>query len=172
MDFLKVNEVLQVLDIKESMTAAEFGCGSADFAMTLAKKMPVGRVYALDIQQEKLSALKSKLALEKLTNVVAVLCDLEAPEGSTLKSASQDIVLIPNMLFQTENRYGILEEAKRILISGGQLLVVDWLGQAPFGPKESLANPEEIKQMAVKLGLSLKKEFAAGDYHYALLFIK
>lgn len=171
-DFLRVDDVINQLDIKEDMLAVEFGCGSADFTIALAKKIQKGKVYALDIQEEKLSALKSKLALERLRNVKMIHCDLEAPEGSTMKNNSCDMVIIPNVLFQAENKYGIMEEGKRIVKSGGQFLVVDWLKKAPFGPKKGFLKPEEVKKFAQELGLSLKKEFAAGDYHYGLLFIK
>src|SRR3989344_1166436 len=134
-DFLKVEDVLTQLDIKENMLTAEFGCGSAAFAIALAKRVSQGRVYALDIQEDKLSALKGKLSIEKLNNVFPILCDLEADKGSTLPDGSLDIVLIPNVLFQAENKYAILKEASRILKSGGQLLVLDWLKPSPFGPK-------------------------------------
>ncbi len=171
-DFLKVDEVLNYLTIKEDMTAAEFGCGSADFTIALAKRLRNGKVYALDIQEEKLSFLKSKIALEKLNNVFTILGDLEEAHGSTLENNSQDIVLIPNVLFQAENKYAIMEEATRVLKSGGQLLVADWLKKVPFRPKDSLVSPDEVKKMADSLGFDLKKELAAGDYHYVLLFNK
>lgn len=171
-EFLKVNDIMSNLDLKEGMTAAEFGCGSALFTISLAKKLNKGRVYALDIQEEKLSALKGKLTHENINNVLMILCDLEAPNGSTLQADSLDVVLIPNVLFQAEDKYAIIKESKRILKSGGQLLVVDWLKKGPFSPKEGMISPDEIKKMADGINLVLKKEFAAGDYHYGLLFIK
>ena len=171
-DFLNVNEVITSLDIKEDMTVAEVGCGLADFTVALAKMLAKGKVYALDIQEEKLSALKNRLALEKLNNISVILCDLEAPRGSTLADNSLDIVLIPNVLFQAEHKNAIIKEGARVLKPGGQLLVIDWIENAPFGPKSGTISPKEAKEMADALGFSLKKEFAAGDYHYALLFIK
>ena len=182
-DFLNVGNILQELDLKEDMIGAEFGCGSANFAIILAKKLKKGKVYALDIQEEKLSALNGKLAKEKIDNVYTILCDLEAKNGSTLVNNYLDLVLIPNVLFQAENKHAIIEEAKRILKPGGQILIIDWLpasaqgfGMAKksssFSPKEGLANPLEVKKIAKDLGLILKKEFATGDYHYALIFIK
>ncbi len=172
MDFLNVNEALGYLDLKESYSAAEFGCGTADFSLALAKALDKGRVYALDIQQDKLSVLKNKMALQKIYNISTIICDLEAPNGSTLKSNFLDIVLIPNVLFQSENRHAIMEEAKRILKPRGQLLVIDWLKPVAFGPKENLIDPKEVKELANILEISLKKEFALGDYHYGLIFIK
>ena len=172
MDFLKVGEVLSNLDIKEGMMAAEFGCGSAVFSIALAKKLSKGRVYALDIQEEKLSAVKAKAIHEQANNILTILCDLETAKGSTLQDATLDVVLITNVLFQVENKNIILEEAKRVLKSGGQILVVDWLKPGPFSPKIGMIKPEEVKNLGAKIGLSLKKEFAVGDYHYGLLFVK
>ena len=171
-EILNVQEVLNYLDLKDTMSAVEFGCGAADFSLALAKKLDKGKVYALDIQEEKLSAIKGKAALQKVSNITTILCDLESYQGSTLVDDSQDIVLIPNVLFQAENKHGIILEGIRILKSGGQLLILDWLANAPFGPKENLALPNQMKKIAGEFDLQLKKEFAAGDYHYGLLFIK
>lgn len=171
-DFLKIDDILSNLNLKEDMLGCEFGCGSAVFAIALAKRINKGRVYALDIQEEKLSALKGRSALENINNIYMILCDLEATGGSTLPDNLLDVVLIPNLLFQAENKRAIIQEGKRILKSGGQLLVVDWLKKGPFSPKEGMVSPNEVKKITEELGFSLKKEFAAGDYHYALLFVK
>lgn len=170
-DFLKTNEILDLLELKEEMSAAEFGCGSAVFALSLAKRLNKGKIYALDIQEEKLSALKGKVAKENINNISTVLCDLEAPNGSGLPANSLDIVLIPNMLFQAENKSAIIKEGHRALKPGGQMLVIDWFKQVPFGPK-TMVSPDEMKKIAQGFGLTLKREFAAGDYHYGLIFTK
>jgi ubiquinone/menaquinone biosynthesis C-methylase UbiE len=171
-EFLKVNDILLELDTRPDMRACEFGCGSALFTTELAKKLPKGWMYAMDIQEEKLSALKGRMAIENIHNISTILCDLEAPKATKLQDNFLDIVLIPNMLFQAENKYAILEEANRILKNGGQLLIIDWFKNTPFSPKEGTITPEELKNMTSKLGLEFKKEFAAGDYHYGLLFVK
>ena len=172
MDFLSIEDTLLHLDIKPGMTACEFGCGSAHFTLTLAKKLRGGRVYALDIQEEKLSALKNVSTSKKHHNVVTMLSDLEAPGGSGLKSNSLDIVVIPNLLFQSEKKYAIIKEAYRILKKTGQCLVLEWLDKNHLVSQERLIHPDQIKTMAETLHFSLKKEFAAGDYHYGLVLIK
>jgi ubiquinone/menaquinone biosynthesis C-methylase UbiE len=171
-DFLKVEEVLANLDITETMSGAEFGCGSAVFTMSMAKKMHKGRVYALDVQEEKLSALKGRMLHEKVGNITTVLADLEAVRGSGLEDNLLDVVLIPNVLFQAENKYAMIVEGARITKKGGQLLIIDWLPGSSFSPKEGMIKPEEMKEMVKKAGLVFKKEWNAGDFHYAQLFIK
>jgi len=168
-DFLKASDVLSNLHLKSNMTGAEFGCGSAEIAITLAKILDDGRVYALDIQEEKLSALKGKLSQQKVSNIVTVLCDLEAEKGSTLQENSIDVVILANILFQADNKHAIINEAKRVLKKDGQILVIDWLKKSSFGPEKIMA-PEEVKNIAAEFGLSVIKEFSSGEYHYGLIF--
>ncbi len=184
MEFLNVGNVLDNLNMKDSMIGAEFGCGSAIFALALAKRLRKGRVYALDIQEQKLSAVKGRAMIEKVTNIMPILCDLERERGSTLHGDGIDVVLIPNLLFQVRDKRAILIEAARILKSGGEMLVIDWLKDgprpggarlaSPFGEAAgiSMVEPEHLKNVAKEAGFSLKKEFAVGDYHYGLLFVK
>lgn len=169
---LSISKILDELHLKEDMVAAEFGCGTANIAVQLARHVSKGKVYALDIQEEKISALKGRLRQRHITNVIPILCDVEADKGSTLFDSYLDAVLIPNVLFQSENRPAIIKEAHRILKPGGQMMVVDWLKKAHAGHGEHLAIPGEVKKMAAEAGFMLKKEFNPGDYHYALLFVK
>ena len=160
MDFLNVQTTLSHLEMKRSYRAAEFGCGTAEFALGLAKKLDRGKVYAIDIQQEKLTMLKKKMALAHITNIVTIVCDLEMPRATKLPDHSLDIVLIPNLLFQVKDRHGIINEAKRVLKPGGQLLVIDWSKSSPLGPKEGIIGPKEMKEMVSASGFSLTGEFS------------
>lgn len=170
--FLNPEEILDKLKLKKDMVAAEFGSGSGGFSISLAKRLEDGLVYGLDIQQAPLSALKSRAQLENVLNVKVIRCDLEKPRGSTLPDFSLDLVLIPNVLFQVEDKSAIISEAERILKKRGKLLIVDWLPEAAQGPVEGRISVEEVKKIAGKAGFKLKKEFKAGAYHYGLIFTK
>ena len=170
--FLNPEEVLNQLDLEEKMIAAEFGCGSGGFTIPLAKRLKDGKVFGLDIQEEMLSALKSRASVEKVFNIQTIRCDLEKPNGSTLKDNSLDLVLIPNVLFQVEDKNAILKEAKRILKKEGKILVIDWKIDAPLGPKEGRVSEKEVKELAKELGLKTEKEFPAGAYHFSLILVK
>ncbi|GAI56825.1 unnamed protein product [marine sediment metagenome] len=80
--------------------------------------------------------------------------------------------MIPNILFQIEKKDVIIGEAKRVLKSGGKILIVDWLIEAKLGPKTGKVSKKEVKEIAKDLGLELKKTFEAGIYHYGLIFEK
>ena len=171
-DFLNPEKVLEQLDLREDMIAVEFGCGSGAFTIALAKNLLDGRVYALDVQADVLSALQGRARAEKALNIETIQCDLEQEHGSTLPNDFVDLVLIPNVLFQVEDKKSIINEAKRILKKQGKLLIIDWKKQKGLGPKKGRISANEVKKIAQELGLKLEKEFEPGSFHYGLIFDK
>jgi len=169
--FLNPTEILKQLKLRKDMTAADFGSGSGGWVVPLAKKLEDGKVYAIDILEEPLSALRAKAKLEKILNVQTILADVE--KGiEILKDRSCNLVLMTNLLFQCEDKKKILAESKRILKSGGKILVVDWKKDNPLTKQIEKVSFEEIKETASGLDLKMEKEFDAGPYHYALIFEK
>ena len=152
--------------------AADFGCGTGGWAIPLAKRLGSGRVYAIDVQEEVLSALKTKVEMEKINNIKVVKADLEQSLGSSIQNNLLDLILMTNLLFQVKDKKGILGEAKRILRSGGRLVLVDWKPDSPFGPQDNRLSLSEAKEMAQALGLTAEKELNVGAYHWGLILAK
>lgn len=170
--FLDPNQVLEQLNLKKDMVAADFGSGSGGWTIPLAEKLTDGKIYAIDILEEPLSALKGRARLEKINNIQTILSDLESEKGSLLSDASVDLVLMTNLLFQCEDKKKVMIEAKRVLKSGGTILVVDWLKDNPLTKEIEYISFDEVKKIANELDLKLEKEFEAGSYHLALIFKK
>ena len=170
--FVNPNEVLNKLKLRDNMTAADFGCGSGGWVIPLAKRLEQGLVYAIDIQEEPLSALESKMKLEGIQNIRKVLSDVEIENGSKIPALSCDLVLMTNLLFQTEKKKEVFKEANRVLKQKGKILVVDWKPESSLGPEQGRISPKEVKELAQESQLKLKKEFSSGDYHYGLVFEK
>lgn len=168
--FLNPTEVLNQLDLEKNMVAADFGCGSGGWTIPLAKRLEEGKVYAIDILDEPLSALRSKAKLEKIYNIEIRKADVE--KGNLLLSESCDLVLMTNLLFECEDKKKVLEEGKRILKKGGKILVVDWKKDNPLTREIEYISFEEIKEIAKNLNLKLEKEFEAGLYHWGLILVK
>ncbi len=168
-EFLNPNEVLKKLKLRENLIAADFGCGSGGWAIPLSKKLTEGKVYAIDILEEPLSALKSKINLKKIFNLETVKSDVE--KTSKLLSESCDLILMSNLLFEVVDIKKVLEEGKRVLRKGGKILVIDWKEDSPFGPEKKVTS-QEVKKIAQEINLKLEKEFAAGIYHYGLILVK
>lgn len=168
--FVNPNQVLNKIELKSSMIAADFGCGSGGWVIPLSRKLKHGKIYGIDVLKEPLSALKAKLKMEK-ENFPVETIKANVEEKTPLAMNRCDLILMTNLLFQIEDMEAVFKEADRVLRPGGKILVVDWKKEAPQGPKERV-DKEKVKKIAKGTGLSLKKEFKPGKYHFALVFVK
>jgi len=170
--FLDPSQVLSQIELSSDMIAVDFGSGSGGWTISLAKRLKDGKVFAIDILKEPLSALKSKANSERILNIQTICSNVENKGGSKLGDNSVDLVLMTNLLFQVENKKAVFSEAKRILKKGGKILVVDWLPKTPLGPEKGRVSPTEVKKLAKDSGLKFEKEFKAGAYHYGIILEK
>ena len=170
-EFVNPTQLLEQIGLRPNMMAADFGSGSGGWAIPLARKLEEGQVFAVDIQEEPLSALEGKAKLQGLSNIRRIVADIEE-KIPQLKDLFFDLVLMTDLLFQIDDKEAAFMEAKRVLRIGGRILVVEWLSGASLGPEDGAVSPEEIKEIAKNLGFHLEKEFKAGDYHFAITFTK
>jgi len=158
------------LRLEKSMVAADFGCGSGEWVAALAQALENGKVYAIDLLDEPLSAVRSKARIKNLQNIEVVKGDVEKLVPRLLAN-SLDLVLMTNLLFQADNKKAIFAEAFRVLKSGGKILAVDWDESARVGPGKKISIAE-MKRIAQEAGFSLAAEFSAGSFHFGLIFEK
>lgn len=169
--FINPKQILrEYLELKRDMIAADFGCGGGQWAVELAEILELGKVYAIDLLDEPLSATRSLAKINNLENIETVKGDIEKLIPRLL-SESLDLVLMTNLLFQIKDKKPVFEEAKRVLKPGGKILVVDWKEGVSIGPAQKLPIGE-LKTLAAESGFSPASEFSAGNFHYGLVFEK
>jgi ubiquinone/menaquinone biosynthesis C-methylase UbiE len=171
-EFLDPVKTINRLRVKSNMVAADFGCGAGGWVIPLSRKLEDGLVYAVDIQDEPISVLRSKIEKEEIANIRIIIADLERERGSGIPDRSCDLVLMTNILFQSDDKKALFKEAKRVLNKEAKLLVVDWLPDTSVGPLEKRVSPSEIEKVAEEFDFELSDEFQAGNYHYGLVFKK
>lgn len=173
--FLDPDRLVDGFGVEKGMIISDFGCGAGYFTISMAEKTgSTGKVYAFDVQTSALDHVKSKARVRGIDNIETVRTNLEIPGSSGLADESQDIVLLANILFQSQKKSEIIKEGFRVLKKGGKMIIIDWKkGAGSFGPPTDHRTEEkEMIQFAEKEGLAFEHPVDAGQFHYGLLFKK
>lgn len=175
MEFSNPQSNILQMGLREGMRVVDIGSGIGHYALAAS---PIvgneGRVYAVDVQEDVLKALKREAVEHGFSNVTTVWGDVESQFGTKLKAEVADAVILGNVLFQIEDVTAAITEVRRILKPGGKVLVVDWAGSyGNIGPRQDCIVEEyKAERMFIDMGFHKEKGFRAGPHHYALVFKK
>ena len=168
--------LFEKVHLRPGMHVADLGCGRTGHLIFPAATVlgEHGIMYAVDILKDVLESVKKRARMDNLLNIYTVWADLEHVGATTIPEKSLDMAFLVNTLVQSNNRHGVLEEAKRLLKDKARLLIVDWVKKGlKFGPQdERFVNFKNIKKWAGLHGLVVQEEFDAGRYHKGLVLFK
>lgn len=174
MKFINPQTVVAQMGLKNGQTVADFGSGAGFYAVAAAKMVGnTGTVLAVDVQQSKLTATFSAASQQGFNNVQIVQANLDQPIKG-IADTSCDAVIMASVLHEVKNRDMLLQNAYRVLKSGGLLLAVEWKTEHTlFGPSQEKRIPEQqLEQELAQIGLHKVKSILADSAHYALVFQK
>jgi ubiquinone/menaquinone biosynthesis C-methylase UbiE len=174
MKFINPQTVVAQMGLKTGQTVADFGSGSGFYAAAAAKMIGnTGSVMAIDVQQAKLTATFSAASQQGFKNVQVLQADLDKPFDG-LPEASCDAVIMASVLHEVKNRAMLLQNAYRLLKTGGLLLAVEWKAEHTiFGPPiDQRITESQLEEELAKIGLQKIKTIPADMYHYAVVFKK
>ncbi|OGF24221.1 hypothetical protein A3H66_02205 [Candidatus Falkowbacteria bacterium RIFCSPLOWO2_02_FULL_45_21] len=173
---IDANLILNKAQVGDKVKVADLGCGSSGHFVFPAVKLvgKKGVVYAVDILRTALETISKRARVENLANIKTIWTNLEIFGATKIETGSLDVALLINTLHQSHKRMEILRESARLLKKNGRLVIVEWKNiAAPFGPpSEEKVNKELVDNWVKKLGLRPEEEFAAGQYHYGLIYVK
>jgi ubiquinone/menaquinone biosynthesis C-methylase UbiE len=166
---------LEQFHVDPGMIVADFGSGSGHYTFELSKKVGnSGKVYAIDVQNDLLTRLKTHAKEMGFKNIEVVWGDFEELRGTTLSDGIIDRVVVANVMFQLEEKDIVIKEVKRILKPKGQVFVIDWSDSYNnLGPTANMVVKKDVMiTLFESEGFKLDKEINVGDHHYGLIFKK
>ena len=83
------------LNLNPSDTVADIGAGSGYFSFRMAKLVPKGQVFAVDISPQMIGIVRSKMAQEKVINVVPVQSTIKQTKLPLMRRRSLDCGCLP-----------------------------------------------------------------------------
>lgn len=155
------DRVTHDLGLKTGARVADIGCGRGYFTFRVARAVgPQGKVFAVDVDQEALRAVREQSAREHRTNIEVVASDAK---GAALPPGSVDVALLCLVLHEVPaaQRLPLIQSAVRALKPGGLLFIVDWRKSHDVkqDPYEKLIPRDDIVKMITGQGLTLDAEF-------------
>ena len=133
---LRTGEVIAKLNLKPTDVVADLGAGTGLFSLPLAKAVPSGRVYSVELDEGFLTQIRSKAKAENVTNIVPVLGKFTDP---SLPARDVDVAFFHDVLHHVENRAAYLKNVASYLKPGGRIVVIEFNpGDSPHKAEPSL----------------------------------
>jgi cyclopropane fatty-acyl-phospholipid synthase-like methyltransferase len=118
--------VVEALGLEPGARVADLGSGGGYFTFRLARAVPAGRVYAVDVDADLNAYVAERAREEGLENVQVVLAEYADPK----LPEPVDLVFTSNTYHHLEDRTRYFENAKQYLRPQGRVAILE-LSEAP-----------------------------------------
>ena len=151
-----------VLQLAPRVRYADLGVGDGMLTLMLAEVAET--VTAIDISKEMLSQLSARARAKGIQNLEVVEADIE---DLPLPEASHDVVVASQALHHATSPARCLAEARRILVPGGRVLIIDLLAHTEEWVRLKLQHSVlgfhevQLKELLEQAGFEHPKVFRA-----------
>lgn len=130
-ELIDLEKVVELLDIQETDSLADFGAGNGFFTIPFAEKTKE-TVYAVDIEPKMLDLLKERAEQVGAGNIQYIESNLEEIE---LDDHLVNKGIVAFVMHEIPNMVKALAEFTRIIRPNGRLLILDWEAvESEMGP--------------------------------------
>jgi SAM-dependent methyltransferase len=139
----KPDLLLKALKLKAGDVVADIGAGTGYYSWRMAREVgEKGLVYAVDIQQEMLDLLATKMAERKIANVKGVLGTVTDPK---LPARSVDLALMVDVYHEFDHPFEMMQAICRALKPGGRVAFVEFRAEDPKVPIKEVHKMSEAQ---------------------------
>ncbi len=165
----KPEETLDALHLKPNSSVADLGAGTGYFSVRIAKRVPEGKIFAVDVEPDMVRYLGARAQRERLTNLVPVQA---SPDAANIPDAV-DVVLVVDTYHHIANRTQYFAKLKSSLRPAGRLAIIDFTAESPNGPPAQYRiSPERVAEELNAAGYSLTDRHQFLPRQYYLVFQK
>jgi cyclopropane fatty-acyl-phospholipid synthase-like methyltransferase len=144
--------VIETLALAPNATVADIGAGTGYFSVRLAKAVPAGTVYAVDVEAAMLDHIRKRAAGEHLSNITTVQAAPDSPKIPRPVNA----ILVVDTYHHIPGRVAYFRALKTSLLPDGRIAIVDFRKDAPDGPPAQFRfEPDQIIKEMQEAGFRL-----------------
>jgi ubiquinone/menaquinone biosynthesis C-methylase UbiE len=147
---------IEKMQLRPNYQVADIGAGTGYYSFRMAAKLPQGKVWAVEIQDEFIRYLQERKATLQDAVVNVVKGTLTSPN---LPENSLDLAIMVDVYHELTYPQEVLQAIRKSLKPGGRLLLIEYRGEDP-----AIA----IKPIHKTTVLQLNRELEANGFRLAL----
>ena len=166
-----VSQAIENMGIQPDERIADIGAGSGYYTFRMARKVPEGKVYAVDIQPEMLDLMRQRIEAEGITNVELVTGSETSPN---LEPNSVDLVTMVDVYHELSHPREVMENIVSALRPGGRFVLLEYRMEDPAVPIKrlhKLSEDQAVREMEA-VGLRLRENVGNLPWQHCLVFVK
>jgi len=143
------DRVVRNMKLADDDIVADIGAGTGYFSFRIAKKVPNGKVLAVDIQPEMLALLEETKAKEGVANVEGVLGQIDDPN---LPPESIDAAIMVDAYHEFSHPFEMINGINNALRPGSRIFLLEYRGEdpsVPIRPLHKMTQAQVIKEMSI-----------------------
>jgi SAM-dependent methyltransferase len=165
------SKLLGNMNIGSNDDIADIGAGSGYHVFKMAPMAGEGLIYAVDIQEEMLAALRKNKEKGKAKNVVPIKgneISVNLPENSV------DKVLLVDVYHEFDHPLEMMRSIKKALRADGKLYLIEFRGEddaVPIKKIHKMTEKQAVKEMQAA-GMKLERNIGNLPWQHCMVFVK
>ncbi len=167
----QTSQLLENMEIIATDDIADIGAGSGYHVFRMAPRASKGTVYAVDIQEGMLSALRTRKERENAGNVTVVKGEeqrINLPENSV------DKVLMVDVYHEFAYPVEMMDSVKKALRKDGKIYLIEYRGEdlsVPIKKVHKMTEAQAVKELEAS-GFTLEKNIGNLPWQHCMVFVK
>jgi ubiquinone/menaquinone biosynthesis C-methylase UbiE len=162
--------LLKNMDIQPTDAIADIGAGSGYHVFKMAPMASKGTIYAVDIQDEMLAAIREKMEAQDVRNIKMVK---GGEQGVNLPENSVDKVLMVDVYHEFNYPKEMIASIKKALKPDGKIFLIEYRGEdrsVPIKAVHKMTEAQAVREMNAA-GFILERNDDNLPWQHCMVFI-